>query len=196
MIDRQQFAVAMAAFADRIGRPLSPVTAEFYLAALDGELTTDEFMAGARIVFKRHTYNTWPSPQEFIDAIKAKPVSVDGEKILRQIEKLSVYLPTTGMIPPHVGKVRDELGDDIADAYATAGAARCFSENDTTREIASRDFLKGLEAAVERAVIRGDLPRLDFSSHSPARLLPKAKQGVESIADVVTRALPPGAVSA
>lgn len=69
-IDRVAFARVMGGFADRIGRPLAPETADMYLDVLSEALTTEEFLAGARIVFRTHRFNTWPAPEQFVEAVK------------------------------------------------------------------------------------------------------------------------------
>lgn len=72
MIDPAAFARVMGGFADKIGRALAPETSAMYYDVLSESLTTDEFLAGARIVFRNHSYNTWPAPHQFIDAVKPK----------------------------------------------------------------------------------------------------------------------------
>jgi hypothetical protein len=77
VIDRKVFAGVMGGFADRFGRALAPATADMYYDILAAELTTEEFLAGARIVFQKHTYNAWPAPQLFIDDPAAKDLVSD-----------------------------------------------------------------------------------------------------------------------
>lgn len=70
-----------------------------------------------------------------------KPIELpDVPKTLRQISKLGQYHPARSWIDPRVETVREKLGDAIANAYASIGPVRLYSENDTTRDIAERDF--------------------------------------------------------
>jgi hypothetical protein len=71
VIDRDTFAGWMRAFSERLGRPLSAQTQAAYYAELSARLTTDEFTAGARVLFGRDLYGQYPGPQAFVDAALA-----------------------------------------------------------------------------------------------------------------------------
>jgi hypothetical protein len=92
------------------------------------------------------------------------------------------------MIPPNVGQVRDAFGDVIADAYASAGSHRVFSDDDTTRSIAERDFQK----AAEQYAAMPDAPRPLLESGEGPRIHGRRDAKPESIATIVARSLPPG----
>lgn len=68
MIERDAFQYWMGCIADRTNRVLAPPTYQEYYKALVGELTNDEFVEAARLVFRNAQF--WPSPKDFIDAIK------------------------------------------------------------------------------------------------------------------------------
>src|SRR4051812_7405554 len=71
MIEREVFQYWMGCIADRTNRVLSPPTYQEYFKALSGELTNDEFVEAARLVFRNAQF--WPSPKDFIDAIRPDP---------------------------------------------------------------------------------------------------------------------------
>lgn len=124
MIDRLQFAKVMGVFADKIGRALAPATAEEYYLALSLALTTDEFVAGARVVFRTHEFNTWPAPIQFIRAAKPEP-----EDTLLAAEAFEQALEIMGdsRVPIMTRKAQVEaLGPATARAFRAAGGVREF----------------------------------------------------------------------
>lgn len=152
------------------------------------EWTDDELLEAAKRAACTPGRSFFPTPGE-ITALRlgdAPPV-VNGAAILNQIEKLSAYSPQAGMVAPPVNTVREQFGPLAADAYATAGAHRCFSNDDTTRSIAQREFQKALEeyaAAPQlvRPVIESGVECRRISDGKPHRL--------ESMQSLVQRALP------
>lgn len=131
----------------------------------------------------------FPTPGEIAAFRKVTPI-VDVAQLLRRIEKLGRHHPASGYLAPQVYVVREALGDVIADAYATAGGpSRCFSDEEITRNIAFREFQK---AATEYAAMpSGERPLLGNDA-GPRRIAPR-NAPAESIAAIVTRALPAGA---
>lgn len=154
-------------------------------AAWDDETLT----ACARAAAATPGRTFFPTPGE-LAALRPEnaPPVVDGQKILRQISQLGTYSAHVGMIAPHVGAVRDALGDVIADAYASAGSERLFSDDDKTRSIAERDFQK----AAEQYAAMPDTPRPLLESGDGPRLRGRRTDKPESIAAIVARSLPPG----
>lgn len=117
MIDQGQFGLIMASFADRIGRPLATFTARMYYDVLSAELTTEEFLAAARVVFKTHAYNTWPAPQQFIAAVKPQ-----NDPALTGAEFFELIV---GRNDPR--RVATSLGPIALRAFEIAGGNREFS---------------------------------------------------------------------
>lgn len=68
MIDKKDFQYWMGCIADRTNRVLSPPTYNEYYKALSGELTNEQFVEAARLVFRNAEF--WPAPKQFIDAIQ------------------------------------------------------------------------------------------------------------------------------
>lgn len=144
MIDPQTFAHVMGAFADRIGRALAPATASLYFDTLSPVLTTEQFIAGARIVFRAHQFNTWPAPQQFIDA--ATPT---GDARLSAAEAFERVLSaaTTPRLERAEREMRiAEVGDVAIRAYRAAGGWRTFCGIlDDEVKWARRDFIDAYE---------------------------------------------------
>ena len=128
MIDRKMFALVMGSFADRIGRPLAPVTAKLYYAILNDELrSTEEFLAAARIVFQQHRYNTWPAPQLLVDAVR--PPATDATHQLAAGETFETVLSILSNVYVPIGEREQKvkvLGPIAERAYRAAGGRRDF----------------------------------------------------------------------
>lgn len=122
---------------------------EVYAAALE-DLTDEELATAATLVIRNYTGEFIPPPAVIRKAIAPAPVAVDAPSIIRRIEKLMTYNPNMGMLPPPTETVRTQLGEQAAYAYAAAGGPRLFSDNETTREIAARDFQRAMAEAVGR----------------------------------------------
>ena len=121
-----------------------------YYAALDDIEDADLLRATAALI-KTHTGEFIPPPSHIRRAAGAnRPVAVDVAAVTRAIEKLGIYNPNVGMIYPDIGAVRERLGDAIAYAYASAGGTRLFADNDTTRDIATREFANAIADAANR----------------------------------------------
>lgn len=124
MIDREEFAKVMAVFSDKIGRALKPPTFDAYLDTLSESLTTEEFLAGARIVFKTHQFNTWPAPQQFVDAAKPKvPVALEAGEMFEKVLAIacSAYVPRVERLE----RIK-ALGPTAERVFRAAGAFREF----------------------------------------------------------------------
>jgi hypothetical protein len=145
MIDPQVFARYMIAIADRIKSPLSDATNALYYVTLSEKMTTQQFEDAAREVFATYSGFAFPSLQTFLDNVSAPLVDVDY--VLRRIHELGEYNAQVGWVLPSLARVRESFGPQVAEAYALAGAGRCYADTDTTRDIARREFGKALEAA-------------------------------------------------
>lgn len=121
---------------------------ELYHAALD-DLTDDQLARAVTRVLKTRTDDFLPPPAVLLEAagVNVAPV-LDAERILQAIDAAGTYTPS-GRINLREHEVRDCFGDVIADAYSEAGGGtRLFSNNETTRDIAFRDFQRGLQDAL------------------------------------------------
>lgn len=126
-------------------RPVTPATLDaFSLIFADWP---DAELNRCAVEAARESGRTFfPTPGE-IAAYRAHylPPVMDHEFVLRQIEKLSVYNPHRGMVPPRIDEVREKLGAHVAAAYALGGGCRIFADGETTRDIARREFEKALQ---------------------------------------------------
>jgi hypothetical protein len=166
-------------------REIGAATAEAWaMTFADWDDATIE--ACARLAAAEPGRTFFPTPGELV-AHRPRP-TIDTARLLRLVERLSVYVPASGMIAPNVETVRAQLGADVADAYAAAGGALVFSANETSRNIASREFHKALEAMPSPT-----LPLALSAGASTPRMLPpgrRALAGPESLASVLARTLP------
>lgn len=116
MIDPVAFARVMGAFADKIGRAIAPETSAMYYDVLCESLTTEEFLAGARIVFRNHSYNTWPAPHQFIDAVKPKDAPA--------LAAADIFEQLIGK--QHPERIAIGMGPAVMRAFRAAGGRREF----------------------------------------------------------------------
>jgi hypothetical protein len=126
VIDRHAFAKVMGGFADKIGRALAPETSEMYYDVLSESLTTDEFLAGARIVFRTHAYNVWPPAQLFIDAIKPKEqAKLSAAEVFERV--LEIAAPSGVPFADRDARIV-ALGPLAVRAFRAAGGRREFED--------------------------------------------------------------------
>lgn len=85
----------------------------------------------------------FPTPGE-IAAYRVVP-TVDAGRVLRQISALGAYNPH-GRIYPSIERVREAMGSAVAEAYAAAGAERCFADDGSfAQDSARRTFAAELK---------------------------------------------------
>jgi hypothetical protein len=166
VIDRKVFAGVMGGFADRFGRALAPATADMYYDILAAELTTEEFLAGARIVFQKHTYNAWPAPQLFIDAAKPKPApKLSGAEIFERILSIdgNIYTPIGERV-----RAIALLGPVAERAYRAVGGRREFENvlEDDVKWLRQR-FLEVFESAASNEAAQREAA-VAFAALDPA----------------------------
>lgn len=150
MIERNAFGAGMAVLAGNFSRNLDAPMMKVYYQYLSSQLTTEEFEQAIKQCIAEETF--WPPVAVILRKIrkpeKARSIAVDGPSVIRQIEKMATYNPSVGMIYPRVDAVRERLGEPVAYAYAAAGAHRLFSDNEISRDIATREFQKAMTDAV------------------------------------------------
>lgn len=152
MIDSTIYARYMAAIADRTKSPIAPATIALYYVTLSDAMSTEQFEMAARRVFSEYDDFGFPPPAVFLTALAATAPPIDGDAILRRISALGSHHPNRGWIYPRLDVIRDALGDGIAQAYAAAGADRCFADDGSvTQDIARRTFATELTATQRRA---------------------------------------------
>lgn len=188
MIDSTVFATYMTAIADRVRVPLADNTNALYYVTLSKSLSTDGFREAAERVFAEYDGFGFPPPAAFLARAHGTPV-FDVDALVRRIASASTYHPEQGDVAPLVATVREELGDVVADAYATVGSRALFATDETTRNIARRDFGKLLR---EYAAMPATDRRRLVASPPEARALAPRNAPAEAIGAIVARALPKG----
>lgn len=191
-MDREAFARVMGFFSDKIGRPLLPPTYDLYFETLSESLTTEEFLAGARIVFKTHQFNTWPAPQQFVDAVR--PPTAHGLDAAELFEKCLRIVGHHGMVNAVKAKAEiDALGEPVARAFRAAGGFRDFvNVLETQVAFLRQRFVEAYEAAT----VAEDQKARAIAALDRGALDPRVQGLVRSVADhrVIgrDRALPAG----
>lgn len=126
-----------------------PQLPDLWLAAFAD--LTDEQMQKATVAIVS-TDDFFPTVKRVRDVLglnhKPKP---DVAGTFARLRALTTYHPNTGDTMPSVERVREELGDAIADAYGFVGPKRLeaavFDGTGTGADIAAREFAEQLEAA-------------------------------------------------
>jgi hypothetical protein len=113
--------------------------------------TDEDLMACTRSAAKQPGRKFFPTPPEIMDC---RPAAViDSGKILRQISALGVYNPH-GWVYPSIERVRQTMGDAVAEAYAAAGGERCFAaDGSVAQDMARRTFAAELKATQSRSEV-------------------------------------------
>jgi hypothetical protein len=142
MASREAVANILAGLGEMYRRRVTQLMAQLYHGALAD--LEDETLVHAASVCAR-TCKFFPTVAELRDAVGANEHGrVDAEPIIAAIRSLGEYSPT-GMRWPPVVTVRRQLGEVVAEVYGRSGASQLFADNETTREIARREFRTTLE---------------------------------------------------
>lgn len=147
MIQDETFALWMGVLADRIGRELKPATLAAYNAIMSRELTTEEFVAAAQAVLRTAQYNVWPSPGEFVTAVRPDGPALSAHAAFEQTYALVAT-------PRAYGRAWDALLAEVADRVG-APAARAADalrgvwarHDESELPYIRRDFVREYEAA-------------------------------------------------
>ncbi len=152
MIEPKVYATYMTVIADRLRAPVAEATIALYYTILSEQLTTEQFEQAARKVFADYQDFGFPPCSVFFKAVEREQIAalpaVDPDLILNQISKLGSYNANSGWIYPSSERIEEKLGEHISRAYLMAGATRCFSDHETTRDIATRAFARELNALI------------------------------------------------
>ncbi len=146
MASKRAVAAALKLLARTFAGEVDEAKVALYYAALD-DLTDEQLERAVTIVVRTETERFIPPPGVLRQAVAPAAPVVDAGRLLREISKLGTYNANVGWVYPSVERVRDELGEAVAYAYAGAGRERLFADSETTRDIAQREF--------ERAVVEG-----------------------------------------
>ena len=164
MATREAVARALAFFAEDRGGDVTPPRLQIWCEVLK-PLTDIDLNRAVGLVLRSDRSGFIPPVSALIAAV-TETEPVDHEELLKAIGQMGVYSPISGMCWPRIGDVRERLGDAIATAYADAGASRVFSDNETSRDIARREFRQSLRTiARERGRDAIALPAMKPTLH-------------------------------
>lgn len=150
MASSRAVAIALATFHEAFPtREITSETTEVWSKLLT--LVSDERLASAVLFLCRDPARRFfPSSGEVFAAIAKGAQPVNALAIIHRIEKLGFYNPGVGWVYPTTERVREALGDEIANAYTIAGPERMFAPDEAsavTRDIARRKFEERVQEA-------------------------------------------------
>jgi hypothetical protein len=150
MATREAVVKTLAVFGSLFPRDITPELVTIYHAALEDVTDPELTVAMAKCV---KTAKFFPQPAELRDAVGANERSAlpDVAGICERIRGLVTHSAGYGESMPSVERVRQVLGDAIADAYGFVGPQRLegviFRGSGTGVDIARREFSDHLYAA-------------------------------------------------
>jgi hypothetical protein len=152
MASKRAVASTLKALARNFAGEITTERVALYHAALQ-DVGDDALRHAAVRVVREYTGQFLPPVAVLRDAAGAnhRMMLVDGEATLQAIARLGQTNQVGRWFPPYVETVRVTLGESIAIAYAAGGAGRLFADNETTRDIARRDFQKALEGVAKES---------------------------------------------
>lgn len=186
MIDKAVYGQCMAAVSQRIGKRLGDEALAMYYAILSEELTTEEFQAGMKGIFRDHSFATWPAPAEII--ARAKPaVALRAMAAWSQLEDVvRRRVPHEPLVPQLLRCGVDPLV--VAVFEAVGGLARWRSLNDWRFEEMRMEFLARYgEASRLPEAQRAQL----VASHLPAVSAPRPATRLQGGPRPLLELLPP-----
>jgi hypothetical protein len=154
---------------------VSTAKTQLWAAALE-DVSDEQLEAAIPEVIKTHRGEFIPPVAVVRDAAGANAaLAVDADRILRDIGRAGSHNATAGFSGPSAVKVTEEFGTAVGEAYALAGGGSAlFAENETTREIARRDFRRAL-AQESRITRTPEAYRLNPPKTAPALAAPERK---------------------
>jgi hypothetical protein len=171
MASHETVARALAIMQELWSREITPELVRIYRAAL-ADVDDDALLAAVRRALA--TCKFFPVPAELRDlAGVARPrlePAPDVAELVRQIWGHAEDSPGYGQRPPRVELVRQVFGDSVAEAYGYVGPERLFSSNETTWQIARRDFAEELRASMSARAERALPPMRPLLPAAPEAL--------------------------
>lgn len=149
MASKQAIGAAMLGLAANYNRDIAPELVGIWMKALHDVTDEQLDVSVQRIVAESKFFPTVAEVREKAGA-NAQPLP-DTDGILRRIRGLVTFDARYGESMPSVERVRDALGDAIADAYGFVGPRRLeavvFGGSSVGVDIAAREFGSALQAA-------------------------------------------------
>jgi hypothetical protein len=145
MATKQAIATAIKGLSANYGTAPDPALPDIWMLGLQDVDDADLLRAVGKIVATSEFFPKVATIRNLLHRNRVEKPDVDG--IISRIWSFASYHPVYGTHPPSVGKVRDELGDVIADAYALVTPDRLFANSEIGRDIARREFADDLTTA-------------------------------------------------
>jgi hypothetical protein len=151
MASKRVIAQALKMLSRVFSGTVDELTVDVYCAALEDLTDADVERATAHVI-RTVKSSFMPTPAVLREIVTPLRVVVDADSILRKIAKeLAHHSPTIGMSYPSTHAVETHFGPQIAYAYAAAGGpSRLYANDETSRDIAAREFQKALQQAAEQ----------------------------------------------
>jgi hypothetical protein len=149
MASKHAVAAALGLLSRVFGGAIDEVKVTVYYDAWD-DLDDAQLERAVRLYLKTSNDRFIPPPGVIRAMIAPAVPVVDPSRLLARISRLGHYNPSVGWIYPSADKVREELGEPAAYAYLAGGGPRVFSDNETTHDIALREFGKAMIEAAKR----------------------------------------------
>jgi hypothetical protein len=148
MIDRTVFRDWIVVLCEKFNKPLSPPSQLVFYDIVNAELTTEEFVVGARLVFRDNQF--FPSPKDIID--KAKPA---GDPAIEAADVFRDILTWNGA-ENLMAEARRRLTDVGLRAFLAVGGPGCFRRLTVDQEVwARKEFIARYVEAKKDAEERG-----------------------------------------
>jgi len=185
MIDKEEFAIAMGMLTDRFNRPLHPSMSRFYYETLSSELTTEEFLIGARLAMRQSQF--WPSPQQLIEfARPEKNIDLEAASMFAEVRALGFPHGSVGMCWRREQVAA--LGDLALAGFSAIGAQerlRHLSADDlpwARREFVAAYKAKAQETKTDKQI---EAARLALRAPGRAKALPGPARPVPTLIEEI-----------
>lgn len=159
--------MAMGMLTDRFNRPLHPSMSRFYYETLSTELTTEEFLIGARLAMRQSQF--WPSPQQIIEfACPEKSIDLEATAMFEKVRALGKPHGSVGMVW-HREEVA-ALGERALAGFSAIGAQerlRHLSADDLSW--ARREFVSAYKSKAQETKADKQIESARQALRAPAR---------------------------
>jgi hypothetical protein len=171
MASHETVARALAIMQELWSREITPELVRIYRAAL-ADVDDDTLLAAVRRALASCKFFPVPAELRHLAGVgrpRLEPAP-DVAELVRQIWGHAEDSPGYGQRPPRVELVRRVFGDSVAEAYGYVGPERLFASNETTWQIARRDFAEELRASMSARAERALPPMRPLLPAAPEPL--------------------------
>jgi hypothetical protein len=163
MINKTAFTQWITLFGEKFNKPLSAPSQLVFYDLCNAELTTDEFVAGAKLVYRDNTF--FPSPKELIE--KAKPTANPALEAADVFRDILTWNGSENLM----AAARVKLTDIGLRAFLAVGGPAKFRTLLASEEVfVRREFVAAYTAARQDAKERERADRMLAEVQAPAHL--------------------------